>query len=156
MSLQEYATRRYDLLAVEGVQREKDSKLDLVLFSEKNSGQLCVGIQKLAQRWLLEFLTEIGSMAGKPERGSYFMTAVRTGRLHNQTDVIYAFTYAESTIRPVLQAEETDDMPADERLARAELISVAFFAGYAEIKVAIHSVAGNSRTVIMPVSTIPR
>lgn len=155
MSLKEYATRSYDLLAFDGVQRNKESKLNLSLFSPTNSGQLCVGIQKLAQRWMLEFLTEAGSMPGLPDRGSFFMTSVREGTLRNQTDVIYAFNYAKILVRRNLQAEEPADMPDDEKFASAELTSVAFFAGYAEIRVVIRSVAGDSRAVIMPVSTIP-
>lgn len=155
MSLQDYANRRYDLLAFEGVNPEKKSRLDLVLFSEKNNGQICTGIQKLAQRWLLEFLTERGSMVGKPTRGCEFMRLVRTGRLRNQTDVFYAFAYAETIVRQNLRQEETDAMLADERIASAAPLSIAFLPGYAQLQIEITSLAGNSRELILPVSTLP-
>lgn len=155
MSLQDYATRRYDFLALEGVKPEGDNKLNLLLFSEDNSGQICTGIQKLSQRWLLEFLTERGSMVGKPTRGCDFMTRVRTGRLRNQTDVVYAFSYAETIVRRNLRDEETDDMPDDEKIAGAAAINIAFLPGYAMLAVEITSVAGTAREIILPISTLP-
>jgi hypothetical protein len=155
MSLQDYATRRYDLLAFEGVHPEKESRLNLLLFSEKNSGQICTGIQKLAQRWLLEFLTERGSMLGKPTRGCDFMRLVRTGRLHNQTDVFYAFSDAETVVQQNLRQEETDTMEDDERIESAAPISISFLPGYAQLRVEITSLAGNTKEIILPVSTLP-
>lgn len=155
MSLQDYATRRYDLLAFEGVHPEKESRLNLLLFSNNNSGQICTGIQKLAQRWLLEFMTERGSMVGKPERGCEFMRLVRNGRLSTQTEVFYAFSYAETLVRRNLRDEETDDMPNDERIAGAEPISISFLPGYAQLRIAIQSLAGDTRELILPVSTLP-
>lgn len=155
MSLQDYATRRYDLLAFEGVQPEKESRLSLLLFSEKNSGQICTGVQKLAQRWLLEFLTERGSMLGKPERGCEFMRLVRTGRLRNQTDVFYAFSDAETVVQQNLRQEETDAMEDDERISSAEPISISFLPGYAQLRIEITSLAGNTKEIILPVSTLP-
>lgn len=155
MSLQDYATRRYDLLAFEGVKPDKESQLNLLLFSANNSGQICTGIQKLAQRWLLEFLTERGSMLGKPKRGCDFMRLVRTGRLRNQTDVFYAFSYAETVVRRNLREEETDAMPNDERIASAEPISISFLPGYAQLRLEITSLAGSTRELILPVSTLP-
>jgi len=155
MSLQDYATRRYDLLAFEGVDPEKKSQLRLLLFSDNNSGQICTGIQKLAQRWLLEFLTETGSMLGKPDRGCDFMRLVRNGRLRNQTDVFYAFTHAEVIVRRNLRTEETADMPNDERIAGADPISISFLPGYAQLQIEITSLAGTTREIILPVSTLP-
>lgn len=155
MSLQNYATRRYDLLAFEGVRPDKESRLNMLLFSEQNSGQICTGIQKLAQRWTLEFLTERGSMIGKPNRGCDFMRLVRNGRLRTQTDVFYAFNYAEIVVRRNLREEETDEMDNDERIASAEQISIAFLPGYAQLRVAITSLAGDTREIILPVSTLP-
>lgn len=155
MSLQDYATRRYDLLAFEGVHPEKESRLNLLLFSKKNSGQICAGIQKLAQRWLLEFLTERGSMIGKPERGCEFMRLVRTGILRNQTDVFYAFSDAETVIQQNLRQEETDTMDDDERIDSATAISISFLPGYAQLRIEITSLTGNTREIILPVSTLP-
>lgn len=155
MTLQDYTTRRYDLLGFENVKPVGETKLNLVLFSDQNSGQICTGIQKLAQRWLLEFLTEAGSMVGRKNRGCAFMSEVRTGRLRTQTDLFYSFALSELTVRQNLRTEETDEMPDDERIGNASLLSLAFLPGYAQIKVVITSLAGTTREVILPVSTLP-
>lgn len=155
MSLKDYTTRRYDLLGFENVKPVGETKLNLVLFSENNSGQICTGIQKLAQRWMLEFLTEAGSMLGNKRRGCAFMSEVRTGRLRTQTDMFYSFALSELTVRQNLRTEETDDMPPDERIGNATLLSLAFLPGYAQIKVVITSLAGTTRDVILPVATLP-
>ena len=64
MSLADFANRKYDYLALQNVTTGQDTRVGLVLYAEDNSGRICVGIQKLAQRWALEFLTELGSMPG--------------------------------------------------------------------------------------------
>lgn len=155
MSLQDYAQRRYDFLAFENIDRQKETRLNLLLFSDNNSGQIATGVQKLSQRWLLEFTTERGSMTGLPTRGSEFMRQVRLGRLRNQGDVFYAFLYNELLVRQNLRTEETDDMPDDERIANAEPLSISFLPGYANLRIQINSRAGTSREVILPVSTLP-
>jgi len=155
MSLVDYANRKYDFLAFQNVNTLRESKLGLVLYAEDNSGKICVGIQKLAQRWTLEFLTELGSMPGLPDRGCAFLTLVRNGRLRTQLAVTQAFLDAALRIRVVLKDEEYDGMPDDERLDDVELESVAVLPGYISLRVMITSLAGDERAVIMPITTLP-
>lgn len=156
MSLADFANRKYDYLALQNVNTNKDTQLGLVLYAEDNSGRICVGIQKLAQRWALEFLTEKGSMPGLPTRGTDFMTLIRQGRLRTQLDVTQNFYAANLRLGVTLQAEEYEDMPDDERFADAELLSVAILPGYLNMRVMITSRVGDARTVILPVATLPQ
>jgi hypothetical protein len=156
MSIADYAGRKYDFLALQNVNAVKESKLGLTLFDDAGTSAICVGAQKLAQRWLLEFLTELGSMPGLPTRGTDFMTRVRTGRLRTQLDMTAAFNFAAYAARINLNQEEDDTWPADERLADAKLLSVAFLPGYANMKIAIYSRAGTSRSIILPITTLPQ
>jgi hypothetical protein len=155
MSLADYANRKYDFLAFQNVNTTKESKLGLALYSEDTSGKLCVGIQKLAQRWALEFLTEKGSMPGLSARGCEFMTLVRQGRLRTQLDVAQSFYASAIRIRSTLRAEEYDGMPDDERFSDAELVSVAILPGYLNLRIMIMSNAGDERAIILPVETLP-
>lgn len=156
MSLADFVNRKYDYLALQNVNTARDTKLGLVLYDEDNSGLICVGIQKLAQRWALEFLTEIGSMPGLPNRGTDFMTLVRQGQLRNQLDVTQNFYDANLRLRVTLQNEEYEGMPDDERFDDAELLSVAILPGYLNMRVMITSIAGDERVVILPVATLPQ
>jgi hypothetical protein len=156
MALSDYANRRYDFLALQNVSRDVETKLGLELFDSAGKGQICVGIQKLAQRWLLEFLTELGSMPGLPTRGCNFMTLVRQGRIRSQSGILSAFSFAAYDVRVALSTEEDDTWPDDERISDAELLSVAFLPGYANLRVNIVSRAGAARAIILPVATLPQ
>lgn len=155
MSLADYASRKYDFLALQGVKPRGQAKLELALFSAHTAGKICAGVQKLAQRWLLEFLTEFGSMPGAPERGCTFMTLVRTGRLRTQLDVTQGFYAANLRVRTTLQAEEYSGMPDDERFDDVNLLGVAFYPGYLNLSVQVLSRAGDDKTIILPVETLP-
>lgn len=155
MSLQDFATRKYDVLAFQKVDAAGDSQAGLALYDEDQSGRICTGIQKLSQRWALEFLTEIGSMPYRPERGCDFMTLVRKGRFRSQADIISAFNSSALLITRNLRNEETDAMPDDERFDSAELLSAAILADYMYLRVMIMSRAGDGRAVILPVETLP-
>jgi len=154
MSLAEYANRKYDYLAFQGVKALGEARLGLALYAEDTSGQICVGIQKLAQRWALEFLTELGSMPGLPTRGSDFMTQVRQGSLRNEVDVVAAFGAASLYVERNLRNEEYENMPSDEQFDEAELTSVQFLPGYMNLRVMIYSRAGESRAAILPIETL--
>lgn len=156
MAIADYAQRKYDLLGLQVSRTDLPSRVSLALYSEDSAGKICVGIQKLAQRWALEFLTELGSMPGLPTRGSDFMLRVRRGELRTQLDVIQSFNDAALRIRSTLQNEEYPDMPDDERLDDAELMSVAISPGYLNLRVMINSLAGTGRALILPIETLPR
>lgn len=168
MAIQDYANRKYDYLALQNTAPRGDQLLALELFNEQTSGKLCVGVQKLAQRWLLEFFTEVGSMPGAPTRGSSFLQAARTGGLRSQINVRGAFADASVEIQRNLQAEEYADMPTDERYGNAELLAftivpetiksvkTATSIVFLRLTVKITSLAGDSREVIVPVETVPR
>lgn len=168
MAIQEYAKRKYDYLGLQNTAPRGDQLLGLELFNAQTSGKLCVGPQKLAQRWLLEFFTEVGSMPGAPTRGSSFLRAARTGGLRSQINVRGAFADAVTEIQRNLQAEEYPDMPADERYGNSELLSfsispetiksakTATSIVFLRLAVKITSLAGDSREIIVPVETVPR
>jgi hypothetical protein len=155
MSSADFANRKYDFLALQRSGDARNSRLDLVLYSEDNPGKICAGPQKLAQRWLLEFLTEKGSMPGLPERGCDFMTFVRQGSIKTQLNVTQTFHASNMRIRVTLQNEEYEGMPDDERLDDAELISVGLLPGYMNLSIAITSRVGDSREILVPIATLP-
>lgn len=150
----DYKNRRYDILALRGAARTGKTLLTQNLFDEDSSGQICTGVQKLAQRWILEFLTETGSMQFLLQRGCDFMTSVRRGRMRTEADVAAEFNFALIDIQRNLLAEETDEMPDDERYNGAELTALAILPGFLQLTVKIMSRAGDSRAVILPISTL--
>jgi hypothetical protein len=155
MAISDYKNRKYDFLALYNINLLKETKLDLELVKSGKPGQIATGPQKLAQRWLLEFLTERGSMPGLPDRGTDFMTLVRQGQLRTEAAVLAAFQFAAYDARVNLIREENETWPNDERIGPVTVQSIAFLPGYAQIKFIIESRAGAARVIILPVSTLP-
>lgn len=155
MSLKTFANRKYDYLAFQPVDNRTDGLQDLALYDERTSGKICTGAQKLAQRWVLEFLTERGSMPYLPQRGCDFMRQLRRGRLRSQADIISEFVSADLAISQNLRGEEYEGMPDEERFERAILANVILQPGYADLRVIIVSRARETRTITLPIETLP-
>lgn len=155
-ALIDYKDRSYDFFAFQNVKPEGDNLLEMELFSKLSPGQICTGIQKLTQRWLLEFLTEAGSMPGLPARGTNFMTLVRQGRLISYTRIWSEFVFSAYTAGVNLRREEDDTWNPEERYSKANLLSLAVLPGYANLRIEITSQAGVSRKTILPISTLPQ
>jgi hypothetical protein len=155
-TLFDYVDRSYDFLAFQNVEAQGSTLLGLELFSTTTSGQICTGIQKLTQRWLLEFLTEQGSMPGLPDRGTEFMRLVRQGALRTYGNIWSQFVFSSYTAGVKLRNEETDDWDDDERFSSAQLLNLAVLPGYANLSIAINSLAGSTRKIILPIDTLPQ
>jgi hypothetical protein len=172
MALSDYINNKYDYLALRNTTAPtigtREKKLGLELFNDETSGEITTGVQKLAQRWLLEFLTESGSMPGLPSRGTNFMRAARTGRFRIEQNVRAEFALATMQARRSLTAEEYEEMPSSERFADAQLLNVIILPGagvnaasgttavFLSLNVKIISLAGDSRDVVVPITYVPR
>jgi hypothetical protein len=147
--------RVYDVMAFQGAKLMGPVRLEQILFDATAAGMLCTGIQKLAQRFVLEILTAKGSMFYLPNRGTRFMTQFRQGSLHIEADVFIAFNLALNDVELNLAAEELDTDPPDERYASANLDSVTILSGTVALYITLMSQAGTTRAVILPVATTP-
>ncbi len=146
----QYRDRQVDFLAFDGIRYGTNVPLDMHLVSERSSGALIAGVQKLAQRFLLELLTERGSMPVRPERGSAFVTDAFRGWWRTPADVIGSFATALFHIRRTLINEETNDDPPDERFETAILETVSLLRDQVHLRIRITSRAGEETTLIHP------
>lgn len=147
----DYLDRTVDVSAFQGASLDGDVRLEQSLIGDEG-GLIVTGIQKLAQRWALEFLTEEGSIRYDPDRGCPFVGAVRRGELLTELDVFQAFALSAPIFERNLQNEETDADPDDERFRQADLLSVVVSPTLLIIRVKITSRAGTSRAAILPIS----
>lgn len=147
-TLQKYAGRTVDLLAYH---RPKQPQQPVVPQLATAAGsQVVTGIQKLAQAFLLELLTERGSMPYRPQAGTHFIGRLARGHFRNEYDLSAAFAAAVTDIQINLALTEDETTPEDERLASAELQSAVITQGKVQLVVRIHSLAGDSRELILP------
>lgn len=146
MATAEYSNRLVDVWGYSG---GYTGELDASLFSD----MVCAGILKLAQRWVIAFLTELGTVRFNLERGTTFITRLRQGELRTEGDVSAAFLLAADEMADQMANEETESTPADEVYASCELLEVGLLAnGKLSLMVSVTSAAGTSRTVLVPVS----
>lgn len=148
----DYQGRTIDVLAYDGATPAGEVLLEQVMAQPGESGKIATGMQKLAQRFILELFTETGSMLYFPERGTLFLTEARRGLFRTQADVFASFARALVDIQRNLQLEEADTDPPDERYQTARILDVTFIDGVASVRVFITSRAGSARQVILPIN----
>tara|TARA_R110000824_G_scaffold25456_3_gene88700 strand:+ start:14437 stop:14925 length:489 start_codon:yes stop_codon:yes gene_type:complete len=149
-TVQQYQGRTIDYLAFDDAKASGDALLSPSLIKPGQSGAITTGIQKLVQRFLLELLTETGSLDYQPGRGCFFITKVRAGLVRTSASLFSVFATAEVDIRNNLRNEDTFSDPDDERYQRATLISASLSGDTAFLNIRVLSVAGESREVIYP------
>jgi hypothetical protein len=147
-------SRTYDLLAFQHSLQPGDRQTQQVLFAPGVSGLGCTGIQKLAQRVLLELLTELGTIKYLPDRGTDLVSAFRRGEVRTELDVFMTFGFAASKATVNIQADELATDPEDEQLVEISLERVAILPETAQLYAKITSAAGESRTIQIPISTL--
>lgn len=114
------------------------------------AGDPVSGIEKLCQKFVLELLTETGSMAFLPKRGCQFLTRLRQ-HARTEFDVIVAFSGAYHKVRRALRAEENRRIPKDERLASAYLTRIIIQpGGVLLLELAVRNMVGVVATVLTP------
>lgn len=145
--------KTYDIAAFapSGSSAKPDSQL---LWTETGQGLVVTGIVKLSQRFLLELLTVRGSMPYAPTRGSVLLNRAREGRIRSEIDAHTYFQYAAGQVRSTLLSEETADDPANERYDSVEILSVSFAAGWVSYNIKLLSLAGEARTLTLPLAVI--
>jgi hypothetical protein len=156
MGSEQYVGRTFDVLAFTGAKPAGNVLLTQTLFGAGNSGSVCTGIQKMAQRWLLEFSTIRNSMPWHlRNRGTNFMLQVQKGTLKTEADVQAAYVAAAIQVRQNLTNEDTGNEPDDERFDRSKLNGIVIGDGQLHLHVTLYSVAGTDYTIILPIQTTP-
>jgi hypothetical protein len=154
MSAASFAGRLADLNVM-----RTDPATGLVTFAmvaPPDGGQLCVGIQKLFQRYMLILLTKKGSMLYLPNAGCTFMLDGDAGLWRTTFDVAQSFISAGLDVYRQMLAVEQDTDPPDEMFADARLTNITLTADRVGITVQVTSQAGTSVEYIVPIATVPQ
>lgn len=152
----QYLGRVYDMLALRGAVPRGEIMLTQTLFDSTSPGEVCTGVQKLAQRWIMEFMTLRGSMGFHlADRGTDFMRVVRQGGLRNELDVQMEYNFAAVLVRQNLLAEENEAMHPEDRFQQDELTNILIGPSYLQLSIRLTSLAGDSAEVILPIKYTP-
>ena len=154
-TLTDYKDRTIDVAAYQGWEEGADKQVTQALVLPGNPGAAIAGIEKLAQRFLIELFTEQGTLVYLPERGTTFMTEARIGAWRTPGDVQSSFGTASIQLLNNLKSEESATDPADERYESSQLLSVSILGADVTMSVKITSAAGTSRVVLLPLNVTP-
>lgn len=146
-----YANRSVDIAIYHGIKERGMVTVDQNLFD--NGGEVCTGIQKLIQRWLLTFLTPLGTVHFHPERGTSFIA--EAPYFHNEAEARSTFFLCNSDAMDQIKSEETDDMAKDERMDHVELISLIPEETGFQLSVKVYSQYGTASPVTLPITVNP-
>lgn len=148
----DFTGRTVDQLIFQGVEAAGDQLLDL---GWGEAGEMCTGVQKVAQTWTTLFMTDIGSIPLDLTRGSSFMPAVRAGRIQIDEDVEAEFNLAAAKVSRTMDQDAADvgNLPDDERLGEAVLVTFDINQALSRLslRVNIRTIAGDDRTILLPV-----
>jgi hypothetical protein len=151
--LAQYVDRTVDVLALRGGVVGKEVQLVQSLADESISGEICTGIQKMAQRFFLRLMTELGTVKYDDTYGTNFMIKLRQGRIHTETDMRSAFALAEQKVRSQLQREETSTDPLDEQYLSGILDRLIVGPDWAQLYIQLRSRA-TVATFILPIPIV--
>jgi len=155
MAVSDYASRTIDVLAFRGGTTSTEVLLEQSLADAASGGEITTGIQKLAQRWLITLLTELGTVKYKPTMGTTFMTQLRQGYVRSDADMRALFALSELRVREQLNNEVTATTPLDEQYRDASLTAVTVIPGYVNISVTLRSrAADGTATFIVPIPLV--
>lgn len=146
-----YYNRSVDLCIFQGIKDSRPVIVNQTLFD--NGGYVCTGIQKLIQRWVIKFLTPIGSMKFHPDWGTSFLENA-TG-FHSEIDAELAFYSANMDACDQLRAEENDSMLLEEQIDNVKLNYITVNSTGFTLNITITSKFGSSAPLVLPVAINP-
>ncbi len=153
VSANDYIGRQVDLLVLHPRDinvTDMPQEVALALALPATGGTITAGLQKLAQRVFLELLQDAGSEPYFPERGTGYLTELRSGAVRTPAGLLSAFTRAAQRAARNLVNEELETDPADERLAQIQSQNVLFSGDYAGVTFTVTSQAGASAVYLLP------
>lgn len=141
----------YDLLIMQKVS-ENTGQVNLEFGSP---AYVCTGVQKALQTFLILLLTDRGSVASDPQRGTTLLQAVNAGFVRDENLLRAQFLFAVLDIREYVQLN-LQNAPADEKFASAELLSWLTTGDTLIMKVRVFTEAGDSVTYTASIPYIPK
>jgi hypothetical protein len=117
--------------------------------ADEAGGSTIVGSQKLAQRVLIELLTEEGSQQYSG-RGTAFLTRLRNGA-YSEMDVLVAFSSVRMQLRMNLQKEESAADDPAERYMDSYIDQIIVGPGAVQLRLNIKSRAVLTTVVMLPI-----
>lgn len=112
----------------------------------------CAGVQKLVQKYMILFLTAIGSQSQFPTFGTEFAGTIYSGNLASREDVLHAFNFANFSVLETLKAYQAKNpsLPLDEQISTALLNNLEVEGDRLSVEIRIVTNAGEDVDFLIP------
>ena len=155
-----YSGRQIDLELLQSIAVLADQRVQLSSFTKPP--KIVAGIEKLAQRYALLFLSSVNTIRFAQDQGTDFMQAIAGGTVQRNDELLYLFASASGNVLQQMQRDDAElvtfgTVPDDEQIVDASLLDYEVNVATATIllRIQLTSAAGASITFIVP-TTAPR
>lgn len=149
-----YSGRSVDLLLLQFVSAPGADIL--VKPDVSKSPRIVTGIEKMAQRYALLFLTQTGSVKNSESEGSDFLKLLGAGQIYDENTLDSAASAANNAVFRQMRLEDsTLETKDDEAIESSKVVEVEVDRNTASVSVTISltSVAGESYVYTIPLAT---
>jgi len=153
----DYSNRQVDMELLQSVPEPKEL-LRVTLGLSSDTPKIVTGVQKMAQRYALLFLSTIGDIQFDPNQGGVMLAQVGGGRIQNQGQLQIAFAETNSSILGQIKADNANDLygviPDDELIVDAQLLDfdIDFSKSTVYLRIRLITRAGSDIVFIVPVT----
>lgn len=148
----DFTGRTFDLVAYTGDDPTQEVLLLADLGKPGQGGEICTGVKKWSQRWLVRFLTPLGSIPYRTDQGTEFLTQLIGGAVTSLADLFLLFAEAAAAVRDQLILLETDSDPADECFGQVSLVQAIVQVDRVDLYIRFVSRAGAATVGVLPVA----
>ena len=146
-----YYKRSIDLSVFQGIDEKRMVTVNQSLFG--NGGEVCTGLQKLIQRWLITFLTPKGAVKFHPNWGTNYVSEAAS--FHSEIDAEIAFYSANADACEQMRREEDNNMELEERIEKVTLNGISVYDTGFSLSVTVVSRFGESSPLVLPINVNP-
>lgn len=151
----DYTNRTVDINILQ-VNSYTNGQLQKDAISFGNPSQYVTGIQKLVQKYVILFLTNLGSQVNSPDFGTNFLPSIQqNSNLLSGVTLNHTFNFSNLIVSNELNTYQKTlaqgAVPSDELFKTASLQSYSASGGNISLSILITSQAGTNVTFVLPV-----
>lgn len=149
--IQDYTGRQRDINIAFGID-PSDPQRQIVNLSFGSISTFCAGVQKLIQRYMILFLTAVGSQPQFPNFGTEFASTLYSANLSSREDMLHTFNFANFSVLEVLKTYQSKNpnLPLDEQISTSILNNLEVVGDSLSVEIKLVTLAGDNVDFLIP------
>jgi len=150
----DYTGRKKDI-NIFGYKNPSIQQTSMATLSFGPTSSYCAGVQKLIQRYVIMFLTNLGSQQFYPDFGTSFVPSLSASQ--SGTDLTHVYVFANKLVIDNFRAYQSThtDLPLDEQIQTVLLNSISYENGIMNLSITFLTLSGDTVDYILPLPQTP-